>query len=213
MRAARNIFGLQEGLSLLEHWAVGFTVTLKREDKAGVTPKFDYLKTDVFGIGVTGEASIDGVRSLTTKRNDCTKEPRESQLPASQSRYIDRSLGLNGSNRRSASGARGWRRGHRRRADDLGYHIDFSFKYAAGVTPSWIFVNVTGCGGSERARPLKQPIRWRSPSSTTVRSGHKRCVWSTAQGDGNSCEAPAVVVAHPLRSPVRWLEEAELCAG
>src|SRR5882672_10595276 len=39
----------------LDHWAASFTLTMKREDTAGFTPKIDYLNMDKFGVGATGE--------------------------------------------------------------------------------------------------------------------------------------------------------------
>src|SRR5947209_1388723 len=52
----------------LDHWAASFTITMKREDRAGVSPKFDFLEADKFGLGATAEVSTDTIRSMTSKR-------------------------------------------------------------------------------------------------------------------------------------------------
>jgi hypothetical protein len=73
LRDAYQYYQSQPAYRWLEHWAASFTLTMKREDKAGLTPKVDFLHEGVFGIGGTGEASTDSIRSLTTKRTLLSK--------------------------------------------------------------------------------------------------------------------------------------------
>ena len=130
----------------LAHWASSFTITMKRQDKAGLTPKFDYLEKDIFGIGVTGELFNYSTRSLTTKRTLPLNKLSNHTCNPVRSGLLTGSLGL-----RESIGEALRVRGRndpalKEEPDDLGYTIEFAIKLGAGVSPSWILTRIPGVG-------------------------------------------------------------------
>ena len=118
-----------------------------RADKAGASPKFDFLETDKFGLGATAEVSSDTIRSFTSKRallledlkNYNCKPPRSGILAGRLGLYENLGVTLHSRGRDDVAGEE---------PDDLGYRIDFSVKIAAGVTPTWIFTRIPGVGAT-----------------------------------------------------------------
>jgi hypothetical protein len=131
----------------LDHWAASFTLTMKREDKGGITPKLDYLEVDRFGLGITAEASSDTIRSMTTKRTLHLRDLPTYKCKQPRSGVFTGRLGLFES-LNEALHERGVDDVAGEEPDDLGYRIDFSVRLGAGVTPTWIFTRIPGVGAA-----------------------------------------------------------------
>lgn len=134
--------------SWLQYWASSFAITLKREDKGGVTPKFDYLNPDVFGIGATGELAANGIRTLSTKRTLLLRDLPKYKCPQSSSSLVlTGSLGLYESMGEALT-ARSSDDVIYVEPDDLGYRIDFLVRAGIGASPTWMLFRVPGIGAS-----------------------------------------------------------------
>lgn len=180
----------------LEQWAASFTLTLKRQDKVGLGPKFEYLEKDVFGLGATGEVSTDAIRSLTTKRTLALKNLEAHTCKRPSAGLLTGRLGLRES-LHEALRVRGKGDAIDETPEDLGYHIDFAIKAAAGVSPSWIFTRIPGVGfgvsgSSETTHTLDIAF-----ADNTPKGPQKVCVVNSPAG-WTQCDAkprpPAVVV-------------------
>jgi len=185
----------------LDHWAASFTLTMKREDTAAFTPKIDYLNADKFGLGATGEASSDTIRSLTTKRTLHLEDLRKYKCKPPPPGILTERLGLF-----EALGEALHERGPDDVAgeepDDLGYRIDYALKFGAGVTPTWIFTRIPGVGAGfagsrETTHTLDMAFTDETPHASKV------CVVNLRPGAPLDCTIPPAVVTPPARHAVR----------
>jgi hypothetical protein len=145
LKEAYKLYQSQPAYSWLEHWAASFTLTMKREDKGGFTPKVNFLHEAVFGVEGTGEASTDSIRSLTTKRTLLLKKLPDHTCKRPPPGLLTSRLGLTES---LGEALREWGPDDAigQEPDDLGYRIDFSVKLGAGATPSWILTRFPSVG-------------------------------------------------------------------
>jgi len=147
----------------LKDWAATFALTLKREDRVGLTPGLDYLTPingGKFTFSADAEISGRGLRTLTTKRTvllrdlpgyNCTQPPSEG-APLLGDLGLSASLG-DALRSRTADDVAG------ERPDDLGYRIEFGTKLGASGGPTWIFRRLTGIGtGAEASRESTSSI-------------------------------------------------------
>jgi hypothetical protein len=197
----------QPSYKWLGHWAASFTLTMKREDTAGVSPKLDFLNPDKFGIGVTGEVSSDTIRSMTTKRTLHLEDLRSYKCRPPPAGILTGRLGLF-----EALGEALHERGPDDVAgeepDDLGYRIDYALKFGAGATPSWIFTRIPGVGAGfagsrETTHTLDMAFTDETPHASKV------CVVNLRPGQPLDCTIPpAGVVKPPPSAAVQRIDRA-----
>ena len=173
----------------LDHWAASFTLTMKRQDKAGIAPRFDFLDADKFGLGITGEVASETIRSLTTKRTLHLEDLPKFYCTRPAPGIFTGGLGLLESLRealhlRDVNDVAG------EEPDDLGYRIDFAVKLAAGANPTWIFTRVPGAGvGLAGSQETTHTLDIAFTDATPPRPS-KVCVVNLRPGEPLDCTVP-----------------------